>query len=94
MELKNENFRSYVFIAMRRGQKPTEIYAQLQEAKLENSPPRAMVFRWFRDFTEGEHSSMSDRRRSGRPSSSVIDGSIEAVSGELSENPKQSQSIA
>ena len=90
MELSNESFRSYVFIEMRRGQNPTEIYAQLQEAQLKNSPSRATVFRWFREFNEGERTSISDRPRSGRPSSSVTHSNIETVSEELTENPKQS----
>jgi hypothetical protein len=75
---------------MKRMKNPTEIFTQLQEAQLKNSPSRATVFRWFREFNEGERTSIVDRPRSGRPSTSVIDSNIEAVSKELTENPKQS----
>ena len=90
MDLTVENLRAYTFIEMRRGETPTVIHQKLQEAGIPNTPSRATVFRWCKDFKEGIRTSLSDEPRSGRPSTSITSENVEAVRQIVTENPRQS----
>lgn len=89
MELNKEHYRSYVYIEMKRGKTAAEIYQQLQEADIPESPSQATVYRWYKKFHEG-HVHLVDEPRGGRPCSSTTSSNILLIEQILRKEPRQS----
>lgn len=90
MELTLVNFRAYVYIELNRGQKPSEIFLQLQQAQVGSVPSKATVFRWCQEFSDGSRESLADRPRSGRPPSVYKEENVNIIAQLIAENPRQS----
>ena len=90
MELTLANFRAYVYIELNRGQKPSEIFLQLQQSRVGSVPSQASVFRWCQEFGDGSRESLEDRPRSGRPPSVYKQENVNIIAQLIAENPRQS----
>lgn len=90
MDLKNEHYRAYVFLEMKRGRAATDVYQQLLDTHLSNVPSRATIFRWWKDFSDGSRTSLCDQPRIGRPSTATTEENVAFVKHSLDENPRQS----
>ncbi|MFX9165696.1 hypothetical protein ABTN87_19735, partial [Acinetobacter baumannii] len=53
MELTREHFRAMIFYDFKAGLNPAECVQRLQLAFGDESPARATVFRWFKEFSRG-----------------------------------------
>ena len=69
-ELSKENYRAYVHIEVKRGQRPSVIYQQLCDSSLNDIPSQATVFKWCKEHIEDTKTSRLHEPRSGHPSSS------------------------
>ena len=67
MDASSENFRFYVFVEVKRGQKPLPILQQLQTVFGNSAPSQASVYRWCKDFENGNRNSVQHLSNPGRP---------------------------
>jgi len=89
MDLTKEHYRSYIFIEMKRGLSPTQIYQHLLQTDLENVPSRTTVFEWHNRFLNGR-TSLHDDERIGRPLTVSNVDFREKILNAIKENPRQS----
>jgi hypothetical protein len=90
MNASSENFRFYVYVEAKRGQKPLQILQQLQTVFGDSAPGQAFVYKWFKDFETGNRNSVQSFPIPGRPISKRNVSNISKVFDLISENPKLS----
>ncbi|XP_046687203.1 protein GVQW3-like, partial [Homalodisca vitripennis] len=70
--------RYAIKFCFRLGKTASETFAMITEAYKEHALSRAQVFRWFNEFKNGRES-VEDVERSGRPSTSRVDESVDKL---------------
>lgn len=78
MELTREHFRAMIFYDFKAGLNQEECVQRLQLAFGDESPARATVFRWFKEFSRGRNF-LQDEEHTGRPPSAVIPDNVSAI---------------
>ncbi|XP_015924023.3 histone-lysine N-methyltransferase SETMAR-like [Parasteatoda tepidariorum] len=77
MELTREHFRAMIFYDFKAGLNQ-ECVQRLQLAFGDESPARATVFRWIKEFSSGRNFLQSEEQ-TGRPRSAVIPDNVSAI---------------
>ncbi|PRD23705.1 UNVERIFIED_CONTAM: Histone-lysine N-methyltransferase SETMAR [Trichonephila clavipes] len=78
MELTREHYRAKVFYDFNAELNQDECYQRLQLAFGEESPCRATIFRWFKEFFRGRNS-LQDGVHTEKPRSVVSPGNVSAL---------------
>jgi len=78
MEERNFEQRCAITFCVKLGETGIETFNKLKQAYGEHALSRSQVFKWFKTFSEGRES-IKDEPRSGTPSTSKTDNSVEIV---------------
>ena len=78
MEERNFEQRCAIKFCVKLGETGIETFNKLKQACGERALSRSQVFKWYKAFSEGRES-IKDEPRSGRPSTSKTDNSVELV---------------
>ncbi|XP_042906074.1 histone-lysine N-methyltransferase SETMAR-like [Parasteatoda tepidariorum] len=78
MKLMREHFRAMIFYDFKAGLSQEDCVEQLQLALGDESPARATVFRWFKEFSRGRNL-LQDEKHTGRQPSAVIPDNVSAM---------------
>ncbi|CAF2858989.1 unnamed protein product [Rotaria sp. Silwood2] len=85
-QLAREQFRTMIFYDWKIGLRYKYSHARLVQACGEQAPSDHTVFNWFREF-QRDNFSVQDAPRSGRPSTSVNEQTIDAVRKIIEDDP-------
>ncbi|CAF4838885.1 unnamed protein product [Rotaria sp. Silwood2] len=77
-QLSREQFRTMILYDWKIGLTYKDSHARLVQAREKQAPSAHTVFNWFREF-QRDNFSVQDAPRSGRPSRSVNEQTIDAV---------------
>jgi transposase len=83
----NEEMRRVIRFLFAEGVKPVEIILRMQAQYSDNCLTRSKIYEWIDHFKKGR-TSVCDEERSGRPSASRTENSIQAVEGIVRENKR------
>ncbi|CAF3218993.1 unnamed protein product [Rotaria sp. Silwood2] len=86
-QLSREQFRTMILYDWKIGLTYKDSHARLVQAWGEQSPSDHTVFNWFREF-QGDNFIVQDAPRSGRPSTSVNEQTIDAVRKIIEDDPR------
>jgi hypothetical protein len=88
MDASNEHLRYYVYVEVKRGQKPQQILDQLQAALGNAAPGKTFVYKWSKEFESGNRDFVQSLPIPGRPISKCTTENISKVYELVTENPK------
>ncbi|GFV82407.1 histone-lysine N-methyltransferase SETMAR [Trichonephila clavipes] len=78
MQLTREHYRAMIFYNFKAELNQQEFVQRLQLAFGDESPCRATVFRWFKEFCSRSNS-LQEEEHTGRPRSAVIPDNVSAT---------------
>ena len=88
IDLKNTHFRSYTYIAFKRGKDAKTVHSELQLAfPGGNSPCLRTIYGWFEDIRQ-ENFTLDKGHSTGRPRSSRTPDLIQMVKSMVDEDPR------
>ncbi|CAF4696773.1 unnamed protein product, partial [Rotaria sp. Silwood2] len=85
-QLSREQFRTMILYDWKIGLTYKDSHVRLVQAWGEQAPSDHTVFNWFREF-QRDNFSVKDASRSGRPSTSVNEQTIDAVRKIIEDDP-------
>jgi len=87
MEPDQSHFRFYAATRQRLGISATSAHNELRQAWGNAAPAERTVYQWFHDFKEGQRISLTDKPRSGRPTSTRTAELMEDVENLIKDDP-------